>query len=230
MVETEMPREASLRPSSASSSGEEGPDVGETVRQKHDAVDVGVGHELLHLPAAFLYAVVERGRSVGRQPVDRAIQVFLRAAQGRGRAQHVDVVIEGDDGDGVVGGKPLQRHARALLGRGDARALHGAGAVDDDGRVDACAPLALRSGEALQAQAQIDAAGVRGRQHRAAELRVDLDLRRVGRDRRSGETGNGKAERGCAAADHRHGGNAPRDEKNRAAKLAGSRGGSGLAR
>ena len=62
--------------------------------------------------------------------------------------------------NGVVGRQPLQRDARAFLGRGDAVALHRAGAVDDDCDVDRRALVALAGGEALEVEAEIDAAGL----------------------------------------------------------------------
>ena len=121
------------------------PDVGEAVRQQDDAVDLGVGQELLDLAAAFLDAVVERGRAVGGQAVDGALRAVVRAAEAPGRAQHIDVVVVGDEGDDVVGGQALERDARAFLRRRDAVALHGAGAVDDDRGVDAaCGARASR--------------------------------------------------------------------------------------
>ena len=68
--------------------------------------------------------------------VDGAFQPFLRAAQRSCGAQHVDVVIEGDDGDGVVEDAPhlfaaVRDRVRRAVEEGEARR-----AVDPDRLVE----------------------------------------------------------------------------------------------
>ena len=140
MVLTEMPLEASLRPSSASSPGDDGPTLARPSDNRMTRLTLLSETELLDLAAAFLDAGVKRRRAVGCQVVDGVAQLVARVAQRRRGAQDVDLVVVGDERDDVVGRQPLQRHARAFLGGGDAVALHRAGAVDDDGDVDRRAP------------------------------------------------------------------------------------------
>ena len=71
------------------------------------------------------------------------------------RHQHVDRVVEDDDGGDVGRQQPVDGHDGGLARLGDAGALHGARAVDDERHVDGRAVLRRLGLAALQRDAQV---------------------------------------------------------------------------
>ena len=118
--------------------------VGHPVGEKDDAVDA-LDEPLLDVGAALEPAA----RKVGRAS-------FMHAGDGQGRSivagrgrteDGAHVVVEGDDGEPVVGAEEAGEANRGLLGGGEGPAAHRAGAVEDEGDVEGGAARGRLAGE-----------------------------------------------------------------------------------
>ena len=184
MVLTEMPWVSRARAQRRELLGTDGADVGLPVGQQHDAVEPPRLLELRHLDCALQHAGVDGRRAAHADLLDE-VREMCGVADRLRRHQHVDRMIEDDDGGDVGRQQPVDGHDRRLARLGDAGALHGARAVDDEGHVDGRARLRGLGLAALQRDAQVVLVPLAALHDWLRQPRLELDrlIRPGGRQR-----------------------------------------------
>ena len=174
MVLTEMPWASSARPSSANSSGREGP----TLAWPSDSRTTRLSRRWLlvlgDLGRALQHARVDGGRAAGTDLADE-VGEERRCRDILCRHQHVDPVVEDHDRGDIGGKQPVDRHDGGLARLRDGVALHGARSVDDERHVDGRAVLRRLRLATLQGDAQVVLVALATLHHGLRQPRLESD-------------------------------------------------------